>query len=175
MITRRGTLEILTTRKNLNDTVGFARELVNNTIDVIGDEQFALLTANHNPINRRPIIQEAPMILAGRGRVKLDTTHFTAEEFKTFAIKHGIPVGDNKNEATEIAADLTRPPKAFYHKVGREPVEHDPRTMREGARKVWEKFTTPTTEQASRKKHKEMIQNIPPTGKIHHADNRTSQ
>ena len=162
MITRRGTLEILTTRQNLNDTVGFARELVNNTIDVIGDERFALLTANHNPIKRKPTIQEAPMILAGRGRVKLDTTHFTEEEFKSFAIKHGIPVGSNKNEAIEVAADLTRPPKAFYHKAGREPVEHDPRTMREGARRVWEKFTTTTIEQTSRKKKKDTEQIAPP-------------
>ena len=161
MITRRGTLEILTTRKNLNDTVGFARELVNNTIDVIGDERFALLTANHNPIQRKPTIQEAPMILAGRGRVKLDTTHFTEEEFKLFATKHGIPIGD-KNEAREVVADLTRPPKAFYHKAGREPVEHDPRTMRDGARKIWEQFTTTTTEQISRKKQKDTEQNAPP-------------
>ena len=142
MVTRRGTLEILTTRRNLNDTVRFARELVSNTIDVLGEDRFALLTANHNPSIRKPSVQEAPMILAGKGRVKLDTTHFTEDEFKNFAIKHGIPIGDNKNEITEMAADLTRPPKAFYHKPGREPVEHDPRMMREGARKVWEKFTT---------------------------------
>ena len=34
MVTRRGTLEILTTRKNLDNTVGFARELVSNTMIV---------------------------------------------------------------------------------------------------------------------------------------------
>ena len=143
MVTRRGTLEILTTRRNLDDTVRFARELVSNTIDVLGGERFAILTANHNPATRKPTVQEAPMVLAGKGRVKLDTTHFTEEEFKNFATKHGIPIGDKKNDdIKEMTADLTRPPKAFYHKPGREPVEHDPRMMREGARKVWEKFTT---------------------------------
>ena len=141
MVTRRGTLEILTTRRNLDETVGFARELVNNTIDVIGEERFATLTANHNPTTRKPTVQEAPMILAGKGRVSLDTKQFTEDEFKSFAIKHGIPLGDNK-DISEMAADLTRPPKAFYHKAGREPVEHDPRMMREGARRVWEKFAT---------------------------------
>ena len=145
MVTRRGTLEILTTRKNLDDTVGFARELVSNTINVLGEEQFAKLTANHNINARKPMVQEAPMVLSGKGRVRLDTTHFTEEEFKDFAHKHGIPIGYNeKEEVKEIPADLTRPPKAFYHKPGREPVEHDPRKMREGARQVWELFTEKT-------------------------------
>ena len=155
MVTRRGTLEILTTRKNLNDTVGFARELINNTISVLGDKRFAQLTANHNPETRHPTIQEAPMILSGKGKIKLDTTHFTEEEFKNFAHKHGIPLGHNKTEANELVADTTRPPKAFYHKAGREPVEHDPRKMREGASSVWEKFTA-TYRSNSKKKHKEM-------------------
>ena len=150
MVTRRGTLEILTTRRNLDETVGFARELVYNTIDVLGEERFATLTANHNPTMRKPVIQESPMILAGRGRVKLDTAHFSEDEFKNFAIKHGIPLGNNK-EINEMAADLTRPPKAFYHKAGREPVEHDPRTMREGARKVWEKFASAAKNDSRRK------------------------
>ena len=142
MVTRRGTLEILTTRRNLDDTVGFARELVSNTIDVLGEEQFAKLTANHNLYARKPRVQEAPMVLSGRGRVRLDTTHFTEDEFKEFAQKHGIPIGPNeKEQSKEVVADLTRPPKAFYHKPGREPVEHDPRKMREGARQVWELFT----------------------------------
>ena len=77
LVTRQGTLEILMTRKNLDDTVGFARELVYNTIDVLGEERFAFLTGNHNPTTRKPMIQEAPMILAGQGRVKLDTTQFS--------------------------------------------------------------------------------------------------
>ena len=51
MVTRRGTLEILTTRRNLDETVGFARELIHNTIEVLGEERFATLTANHNPIS----------------------------------------------------------------------------------------------------------------------------
>ena len=151
MVTRRGTLEILTTRRNLDDTVGFARELVSNTIDVLGEEHFAQLTANHNIRARKPTVQEAPMVLSGKGRVRLDTTHFTEEEFKIFANKHGIPIGENnKEEAKEIPADLTRPPKAFYHKPGREPVEHDPRKMREGARQVWELFTKITKEKSRR-------------------------
>ena len=141
MIVRRGTLEILTTRRNLNDTVGFARELVTNTITVLGDKRFAQLTANFNPETRHPMIQEAPMILAGIGKVKLDTTHFTEEEFKSFAQKHGIPVGRDKTEATEVSVDTTRPPKAFYYRAGREPVEHDPKMMREGAQEIWERFT----------------------------------
>ena len=151
MVARRGTLELLTTRQNLNDTVGFARELVHNTIKVLGDKRFAALTANHNPVNRKPTIQEAPMILSGKGRVKLDTTYFTEEEFKEFATKHGIPLDNNNKESKEMTADLTRPPKAFYHKAGREPVEHDPRMMRDGARRVWEKFAT-IAKQDSRKK-----------------------
>ena len=85
MVTRRGMLEILTTRKNLNDTVGFARELVSNTIDVLGEEKFAKLTANHNIYARKPEVQEAPMVLSGTGRVRLNTTHFTEDEFKDFA------------------------------------------------------------------------------------------
>ena len=142
MVTRRGTLEILTTRKNLDDTVGFARELVSNTVEVLGNDHFAKLTANHNILARIPMVQEAPMVLSGKGRVRLDTTHFTEEEFKVFALKHGIPLGYNeKEEVKDMPADLTRPPKAFYHKPGREPVEHDPRKMREGARQVWELFT----------------------------------
>ena len=151
MVARRGTLELLTTRQNLNDTVGFARELVHNTIKVLGDKRFAALTANHNPVNRKPTIQEAPMILSGKGRVKLDTTFFTEEEFRDFATKHGIPLDNNKKESKEMTVDLTRPPKAFYHKAGREPVEHDPRMMRDGARRVWEKFST-LAKQNSRKK-----------------------
>ena len=160
MVARRGTLEILTTRRNLNDTVGFARELVSNTIDVLGEDRFATLTANHNPTNRKPIIHESPTILSGKGRVKLDTTYFTEGEFKDFAAKHGIPLGSNNKDTTEAAADLTRPPKAFYHKAGREPVEHDPRMMREGAKRVWEKFTTSST-QDSRKKLNELPQKAP--------------
>ena len=93
------------------------------------------------------------MILTGHGRLKLDTTHFTEQEFKSFAHKHGIPLG-NKAEATEVVVDTTRPPKAFYHKAGREPVEHDPKKMRDGARSVWEKFAA-TTKPDSRKKAKE--------------------
>jgi hypothetical protein len=139
MVTRRGTLELLTTRKNLDETVGFARELIMNTIKVIGERRFASMTANHNPDVRKPTIQEAPMILEGLGRVKLDTSHFTEQEFKNFARKHGIPLNDNEDIA-EVQVDTTRPPKAFYHKAGREPVEHDPRKMREGAISVWEKF-----------------------------------
>jgi hypothetical protein len=140
MVARRGTLEILTTRMNLDETVGFARELVDNTIRVIGEKRFAKLTANHNPAMRKPTVLEAPMILAGNGRVKLDTTQFSAEEFKYFAQKHGIKVGDS-DETNELNADLTRPPRAFYHKAGREPVEQDPTKMREGAMTIWEKFT----------------------------------
>jgi hypothetical protein len=63
MVARRGTLEILTTRKNLNDTVGFAKELVSNTINILGEEKFAILTANHNRYARQAIVQEAPMVL----------------------------------------------------------------------------------------------------------------
>ena len=151
MVTRRGTLQMLTTRKNLNDTVGFARELVSNTIEVLGEEKFAKLTANHNIYARKPEVQEAPMVLSGTGRVRLDTTHFTEDEFKDFALKHGIPIGNNKkSEAKEVAADLTRPPKALYHKPGREPVEHDPRKMREGALQVWERFTDTTKKKLRR-------------------------
>ena len=157
MVTRRGTLEILTTRRNLDDTVGFARELVNNTIGVLGEERFSKLTANHNPATRKPTVQESPMILAGIGRVKLDTRHFTEEEFKSFANKHGIPIGNNHKEVKDVIADLTRPPKAFYHKPGREPVEHDPRTMREGARKVWETFME-SAKRENRKKTNETPQ-----------------
>ena len=180
MVTRRGTLEILTTRRNLDETVGFARELVSNTIDVIGEERFAALTANHNPMIRRPTVQEAPMILEGKGRVRLDTSQFTEEEFKKFATKHGIPLGDTK-EAVEMIADLTRPPKAFYHKAGREPVEHDPKKMREGARGIWEKFAT-AAKKDSRKKayeHTPASQLRQTTDdnrgpmKIHNADPRT--
>lgn len=141
MVTRRGTLEILTTRQNLNDTVRFAKELVSNTLDVLGEDFFAKLTANHNIYARKPKVQESPLVLAGKGRVKLDTSLFTEEEFKLFAQKHGITTGEDKEKVQEINVDLTRPPKAFYYKPGREPVEHDPTTMREGARKVWEKFT----------------------------------
>ena len=159
MVTRRGTLEILTTRRNLNDTVGFARELVSNTINVLGEERFAKMTANHNPATRKPIIQESPMILSGKGRVKLDTTHFTEEEFKRFATKHGIPLGHSK-ETNEVAADLTRPPRAFYHKAGREPVEHDPRMMREGAKRVWEKFAAVAKQNSRNKSNNE--QQTPP-------------
>ena len=119
MVTRRGTLEILTTRKNLNDTVGFARELVSNTINVLGEEKFSKLTANHNMYARKAEVQEALMVLSGKGRVRLDTTHFTEDEFKDFVTKHGIPIGYNeKNEVKEIAANLTRLPKALYHKPG---------------------------------------------------------
>jgi hypothetical protein len=142
MVARRGTLEILTTRTNLDDTVGFARQLVSNTIDVLGEERFAALTANHNPRNRKPIVQDSPMILSGMGRVKLDTTYFTEAEFKMFANKHGIALKNNNNDVKEVVVDLTRPPKAFYHKAGREPVEHDPRKLREGAKTIWEKFAT---------------------------------
>ena len=170
MVTRRGTLEILTTRRNLNDTVRFARELVSNTIDVLGEARFSRLTANHNPQLRKPTIQESPIILAGKGRIQLDTKHFTEDEFKRFASKHGIPLG-NKGETTDVVADTTRPPKAFYHKAGREPVEHDPRKMREGARSVWEKFTAHQNKE-SRKKAKEMqketsdeTRKAPPTSK----------
>jgi hypothetical protein len=97
------------------------------------------MTANHNPELRQPTVHEAPMILEGLGRVKLDTSHFTEQEFKVFARKHGIPLKDSE-EVSEVIVDTTRPPKAFYHKAGREPVEHDPRKMREGAISVWEKF-----------------------------------
>ena len=141
MVARRGTLEILTTRQNLNDTMGFARELINNTITVLGDMKFAQLTANFNPETRQPLLQEAPMILSGKGRVKIDTTLFSEEEFKSFASKHGIPIGADKTDVDTLPADNTRPPKAFYHKAGREPVEHDPRKMRDGARSIWEQFT----------------------------------
>ena len=153
MVTRRGTLEILTTRRNLNDTMGFARELVRNTIDVLGEARFSRLTANHNPQTRKPTIKEAPSILSGKGRVQLDTKHFTEDEFKRFASKHGIPL-ENKGESAEVVADTTRPPKAFYHKAGREPVEHDPKKMREGAQSIWEKFTAQQNKE-SRKKVKE--------------------
>jgi hypothetical protein len=142
MVTRRGTLEILTTRSNLNDTVGFARELVSNTLKVIGEDSFAKKTANHNIQVRQPEVQNAPMILSGTGKVRLDTNLFTEEEFKVFASKHGIPLGgDEERKVDEVVADLTRPPRAMYHKPGREPVEQDPRKMREGALKIWENFT----------------------------------
>ena len=153
MVTRRGTLKILTTRTNLDDTVGFARELLRNTIEVLGETRFARMTANHNPDMRKPALQEAPLILTGHGRLKLDTTHFTEQEFKSFAHKHGIPLG-NKADAIEVVVDTTRPPRAFYHKAGREPVEHDPKKMRDGARSVWEKFAV-TTNSESRKKAKD--------------------
>jgi hypothetical protein len=155
MVARRGTLEILTTRANLNDTVRFARQLVSNTIEVLGDKRFAKLTANHSPDNRQPTIQEAPTILSGRGKVKLDTTYFTEDEFKDFANKHGILLGNNDTDQQEITADLTRPPKAFYHKAGREPVEHDPRKLREGAKKVWEKFAATTKTNTNQNKERE--------------------
>jgi hypothetical protein len=156
MVTRRGTLEVLTTRKNLDETVGFVRELVKNTIQVLGEERFARVTANHNPEARKPMVQEAPMILEGKGRVHLDPTHFTEQEFKAFARKHGIPL-DNKEEAAVVNMDTTRPPKAFFHKAGREPVEHDPRKLRDGAIHVWEKFTE-KKKQENRKKTKEVIE-----------------
>ena len=168
MVARRGTLEILTTRSNLNDTMGFVRELVSNTVTVLGDKKFAKLTANYNPESRQPIIQEAPMVLAGKGKVKLDTTLFTEDEFKTFAQKHGIPTGERAEETNGYTADTTRPPKAFYHKAGREPVEHDPRTMRDGARSIWEKFLTKhnkeqgETDDATRKNKEEIRKKIPP-------------
>ena len=47
------------------------------------------------------------MILSGKGRVKLDTTYFTEEEFKEFATKHGIPLDNNNKESKEMTADLT--------------------------------------------------------------------
>jgi hypothetical protein len=144
MITRRGTLELLTTKQNLDDTVAFARELLNNTIDALGLENFAKMTANHNPTSRVPKLHEAPLILSGQGRLKLDTTLFTEQEFKNFANKHGIPL-DNKVDIKEVSIDTTRPPKAFYHKAGREPVEHDPRKMRDGAKKIWESFVNNST------------------------------
>ena len=106
------------------------------------------------------------MILAGQGRVRLDTTHFSEDEFKTFAIKHGILLGDTK-DIPEMAVDLTRPPKAFYHKAGREPVEHDPRMMREGARKVWEKFAT-----AAKKDSRKTSEQIQPPHKSHNEEHR---
>jgi hypothetical protein len=155
MVTRRGTLELLTTRRNLDDTVGFARELITNTINVLGEARFAQMTANHNPEMRKPTLQEAPMILDGYGRVKLDTTQFTATEFKDFAQKHGIPL-DNKKTAADVDVDVTRPPKAMYHKAGREPVEHDPRKMRDGAIKVWETFAA-KNKQDNRMKERENI------------------
>jgi hypothetical protein len=145
MVTRRGTLEILTTKQNLDDTVAFTRELLNNTVDALGPARFAKMTANHNPNTRFPVLQEAPMILTGPGRLKLDTTLFTEQEFKIFASKHGIPL-DNKTKLTAPPVDTTRPPKAFFHKAGREPVEHDPRKLREGAKQIWESFVTRPTE-----------------------------
>lgn len=156
MVVRRGTLEILTTRRNLNDTVGFTRELIHNTIEILGQARFATMTANHNPHERQPILQEAPMILAGKGRVKLDTTHFTEDEFKNFAMKHGIPLDNNSKETKDEKADLTRPPRAFYHKAGREPIEQDPRKMREGASEMWEKFAEKT--KVARRKMQEQPQ-----------------
>jgi hypothetical protein len=157
MVTRRGTLEILTTRKNLDDTVAFARDLLRNTTEALGPARFAKMTANHNPNTRFPVIQEAPMILSGPGRLKLDTTLFTEQEFKNFANKHGIPL-DKKTATKEISVDTTRPPKAFFHKAGREPVEHDPRKMREGAKKIWESFVTSKTTD-KRKKTKDNEKN----------------
>jgi hypothetical protein len=82
------------------------------------------------------------MILSGTGKVRLDTTLFTEDEFKLFATKHGIPLGgEEDSKVQEVVADLTCPPRAMYHKPGREPVEQDPRKMREGAIQIWEKFT----------------------------------
>jgi hypothetical protein len=141
MVTRRGTLEILTTRRNLDDTVRFAKELVSNTLEVLGEDFFAKLTANHNIYARQPVVHELPSVLAGQGRVRLDTSLFTEEEFRRFAHKHGISTSGKNVDVQEMEADFTRPPKAFYYKPGREPVEHDPKKMREGARLVWEKFT----------------------------------
>ena len=96
---------------------------------MLGEERFAALTANHSPMRKKPLLQEAPMVLSGRGRVKLDTSYFTEAEFKSFANKHGIKLDQENNSTKELVADLTRPPKVFFHKGGREPVEHDPRTM----------------------------------------------
>ena len=156
MVVRKGVLQITTTRARLDETVGFAIDLVRETARAFGMENFAKMVSSFNPNERQPYLDERPSILEGNGKMKIDTNHFTEEEFKKFASNHGIHFQALEITGEETKTDDTRPPRATYYKPGREPVERDPNKLREGAGDLWKKFTEPTTTTQMRNNQKKM-------------------
>ena len=108
MVVRRGTLQILTTREKIDEMVSFVRDLVSGTHSV----------SSYDVDNRQPYVSYKPSIFTGQGKFEIDHEHFSNEEFKTFATKHGIPIKSLDVKKKDFNVDLTKLSRAACHSWG---------------------------------------------------------
>ena len=160
MVVRRGTLQILTTREKIDEMVSFVKDLVSGTHSDIGSQNFAAAVSSYDVEDRQPYVSYKPSIFTGQGKFEIDPEHFSNEEFKTFATKHGIPIKSLDVKKKDFNVDLTKPPRAAFHKPGREPKERDPSKLTENAVATWKKYTIQREVQQRKLKHREEIINL---------------
>lgn len=144
MVVRRGSLQVLTTRDKLNEMYGFFKTFLVKTEEVLGTKNFASSVASYDTENKTPYLDATPDIMLGKGKFRIDTTHFSEDEFKTFVEEEGITYP--KTTTMDRKIDLSKPPTAMFHRGGREPVERDPGKLRKDAKLLWKKFTIPITQ-----------------------------
>ena len=95
--------------------------------------------ASYDTENKTPYLDATPDIMLGKGKFRIDTTHFSEDEFKMFIEEKGITYP--KTTTMDRKIDLSKPPTAMFHRGGREPIERDPRKLRKNAKLLWKKFT----------------------------------
>ena len=160
MVVRRGTLQILTTRETIDEMVNFVKELVSGTHSDIGSQNFAAAVSSYDVDNRQPYISYKPSIFTGKGKFEIDPEHFSDEDFKTFATKHGIPIKSLDVQKKDFKVDLTKPPRAAFHRPGREPKERDPSKLTDNAVATWKKYTVQRKEQQRTMQQTENVINL---------------
>ena len=142
MVVRRGTLQILTTHAQIDNMVRFVKQLVSGTHSDIGSNNFAAAVSSYDVEERKPYISLKPSIFTRQGKFEIDPEHFTADEFKSFATTHGIPIKALEVKTNNFKVDLTKPPRAAFHRPGREPKERDPSKLAVNAAETpWKKYT----------------------------------
>ena len=149
IVVRRGSLQILTNRATLNEMYGFFKTFLAKTEEVLGTTNLAASVASYNTDTKIPYLDAAPDILLGKGKFRIDTTHFSEAEFKQFVEDEGITYPTTKSKDRKI--DCSKPPTGMFYRGGREPVERDPGKLRKDAKLLWKKFTSPVIKQKNQK------------------------
>ena len=149
MVVRRGSLQILTNRATLNEMYGFFKTFLAKTEEVLGTTNLAASVASYDTDNKIPYLDAAPDILLGKGKFRIDTTHFSEEDFKKFVEDEGITYPTTIPKDRKI--DCSKPPTGMFYRGGREPVERDPGKLRKDAKLLWKKFTSPVIQQPTQK------------------------
>ena len=158
MFARGGKLKLVCESYHLSQAAKFAVSCLQIIQDEIGHIAFAKACGCNHPEDSDKHARVSAV--TGYGKVGLWSISIRPgyksemeKEINDVAQAPGII--DEKNNTPLTATDLTKPPATSHRATGREPIENDPKHLREGAAEIWKKFADdhiPATRSTTTKK-----------------------